>query len=168
MMVKTATRLLPISFILSTWLMPFASHATNGLFPAGNGVVAHGMGGAGIANPSEAISMVDNPALIHDLGNVVGANLHLYYPKLSANISGSYVDSEVEQTITPQLASTYRLNDSLGLGFAITVLGGAGSDYPAELVGDRAGITAGGLIFSPSIAYTITDNSHLGFSLQYA
>lgn len=150
-----------------TTLSPLAQ-ATNGLFPAGNGVIAHGMGGAGIANASEAMSMVDNPALISSLGNLIGANLHFYYPELSANITGEYVDSEVEQTITPQLATTYALDQQLGFGLSVTVLGGAGSDYPADLVGERAGITAGGIILSPSVSYQVDTKSAVGLSLQYA
>lgn len=153
---------------LALLLFSSAGHATNGLFPAGNGVVAHGMGGAGIANAAESMSMVDNPALIHALGNMIGGNLHIYYPNLSANISGSYVDSEVEQTLTPQFAATYALDEKIGLGFSITVLGGAGSDYPSDLVGDRAGITAGGIILSPSVSYSLTREHSLGLSLQYA
>lgn len=167
-MVSTPTNFLPISFVIGASILSFSSHATNGLFPAGNGVVAHGMGGAGIANSAEAISMVDNPAHINNLGNIAGGNIHFYYPELSANLTGDYVDSEVEQTITPQFAATYGLDNSLGFGFAVTVLGGAGSDYPDTLVTDRAGITAGGLIFSPSVSYKITSEASIGFSFQYA
>lgn len=144
------------------------AYGTNGLFPPGNGVIAYGMGGAGLANGAEAMSMVDNPALISRVGNMVGANVNFYYPKLSANIAGEYVESDIKQTITPQTAITQTINDAFAWGFSITILGGAGSDYPSELVGERAGITAGGIIFSPSISYKINDQSSFGVSLQYA
>ncbi len=155
-------------FILPISLLNASAFATNGLFPAGNGVVAHGAGGAGIANASEAMSLVDNPALLSQLGNQIGGNLHIYYPKLSANLGTGYVDSEIDQTLTPQMAASYQLNEEWTTGVAVTVLGGAGSDYPADLVGDRAGIKAGGIILSPSVSYQIRPNTRLGASLQYA
>lgn len=144
------------------------AHATNGLFPAGNGMIAHGMGGAGLANGAEAMSMVDNPGLIHRTGDMANFSTHFYYPKLSANVAGAYVDSDIEQTITPQAAITQIINDQLAWGIALTLLGGAGSDYPATLVGEQAGVVAGGIILSPSLAYKINEQSAIGASLQLA
>lgn len=144
------------------------AQATNGLFPAGNGIIAHGMGGAGLANAGEAMSMVDNPGLIPRSGNMMGFNGHFYFPKLSANITGQYVDSDIDNTITPQAAITHTINQQFSWGIALTLLGGAGSDYPATLVGEQAGVVAGGIILSPSIGYNINENSTMGISLQYA
>lgn len=144
------------------------AQATNGLFPAGNGIVAHGMGGAGLANAGETMSMVDNPGLIHRMGNMAGFNVHFYFPELSANIAGQYVDSEIDSTITPLFAVTQNINEQLSWGIALTLLGGAGSDYPASLVGEQAGVVAGGIILSPSIGYKINEKSALGVSLQLA
>jgi long-chain fatty acid transport protein len=152
-------------FILSS---SFAAHATNGLFPAGNGIVAHGMGGAGLANAGEAMSMVDNPGLIHPIGNMAGFNVHFYYPKLSANIAGPYVDSDMDSTTTPQMAIVQNINQQFSWGIALTLLAGAGSDYPSTLVGERAGVIAGGIILSPSLGYKINERSTIGVSLQYA
>jgi len=146
----------------------FAAHGTNGFFPAGNGVIAHGMGGAGLANGSEAMSMVDNPALLNRVSNLLGVNVHFYYPELSADIGLGYTDSELDQTITPLAALTQNINETLDWGLSMTLLGGAGSDYPATLLGESAGITAGGVILAPSISYAINSESSVGLSLQYA
>lgn len=152
---------------LLTLSASFMVNATNGLFPAGYGIVSHGMGGAGVANAGEAMSMVDNPGLISRLGNMVGISGHYYAPKLSASVAGQYVDSEIDNTFTPQIAATHIINEQFSWGIAFTLLGGAGSDFPATLVGERAGVLAGGVILSPSIGYKINDHSTLGLSLQY-
>jgi long-chain fatty acid transport protein len=164
-LVYKASQSLIISLALS---ISFGAQATNGLFPAGNGIVAHGMGGAGLANAGEAMSMVDNPGLISRTGNMAGFNVHVYYPELSTNITGQYVDSDIDNTITPQFAIIHSLNEELSWGIALTLLGGAGSDYPASLVGEQAGVVAGGIILSPSISYIINEESAIGLSLQYA
>lgn len=153
---------------LFTMVFSLGAYATNGLFPAGNGIVAHGMGGAGLANAGEAMSMVDNPALIHRSGNMAGFNVHFYFPDLSANVAGTYVDSDIDSTITPQFAVTQNINEQFSWGISLTLLGGAGSDYPATLVGEQAGVVAGGVILSPSMGYKINESSAIGVSLQLA
>jgi long-chain fatty acid transport protein len=158
----------PILIVLLALGASFGAQATNGLFPAGNGIVAHGMGGAGLANAGEAMSMVDNPGLVHRIGDMAGFNIHFYYPNLSANIAGQYVDSDMDNTITPQMAITHNINEQFSWGIALTLLAGAGSDYPATLIGERAGVIAGGIILSPSLGYKINDRSTIGLSLQYA
>jgi len=45
--------------------------ATNGIMQAGNGMAAHGTGGAGLSNANEAMSGFDNPALIGQTGDSV-------------------------------------------------------------------------------------------------
>jgi long-chain fatty acid transport protein len=156
-----------ILITLLTLSTSFVVNATNGLFPAGYGIVSHGVGGAGLANAGEAMSMVDNPGLISRLGNMAGISGHYYAPKLSVSVAEQYVDSEIDNTFTPQFAATHIINSQFSWGIAFTLLGGAGSDFPATLMGERAGVLAGGVILSPSIGYKINDKSALGLSLQY-
>ncbi|MCP4010344.1 MAG: hypothetical protein GY726_12640, partial [Proteobacteria bacterium] len=62
-MTKTYSKKLALSVAITSMLaaMPMSASATNGILAYGNGVVAHGVGGAGVANAAEGMSAVDNP-----------------------------------------------------------------------------------------------------------
>lgn len=109
---------------ISALSLGLGAHASNGLFPAGNGMIAHGIGGAGLANGAEAMSVVDNPSLIHRTGDMANCSAHFCYPQLSANVAGNYVTSDIEQAITPQAAITQTINEQLAWGVALTLLRG--------------------------------------------
>ncbi len=54
--------------------------ATNGIIQAGNGMVAHGIGGAGLSNAGEASAGMDNPALISQTGDSVSVAWSMFMP----------------------------------------------------------------------------------------
>ena len=49
------TKGLAASAITAAMVMPLTANATNGILPLGNGMVAHGMGGAGIRSEERRV-----------------------------------------------------------------------------------------------------------------
>ena len=96
--------------------------ATNGIMQAGNGMAAHGLGGAGLSNANEAMSGFDNPALISQTGDSVSHG----FQRLYAGSTGQHgrrtagrqptVVSDNKMFAIPQVAFTSKINDGDELG----------------------------------------------------
>jgi long-chain fatty acid transport protein len=138
--------------------------ATNGIFPMGNGVIAQGMGGAGIANAGGTISVADNPALATKVSNTWTVGASLFSPSRSANIGKGYVKSDKDFFLIPQGGAIRALNDKMSVGIINTAMGGMNTDYPADLLGTRTGQNLMGLIVAPTIAYKINHKVSIGAS----
>lgn len=146
-------------------LFPINAMATNGILPMGNGVAAQGMGGAGIANAADAISVADNPALASKVSDSWTVGATLFNPNRSANVGNGYVDSNREFFLIPQAGRIKKINDRISVGIVSTAMGGMNTDYPADLFGTRTGQNLMGLIIAPTISYKATDKLALGASL---
>lgn len=149
--------------VAATLAFPVGAHATNGILQAGNGMVAHGLGGAGIANPSEAISGSDNPALIAGLGTQYGLGLSLFNPNRAADQGAGYVDSDSRYFLIPQGAYTAPLGRDLSWGLMVNPMGGMDTDYP--IGGARVGVNLSGILVSPTLSYKLAPNFSAGASL---
>jgi long-chain fatty acid transport protein len=145
-------------------LLPINAMATNGIFPMGNGIVAQGMGGAGIANAGDTISAADNPALAAKVSNSWALGGTLFNPNRSANVGGGYIDSESNYFLIPQVGRIKQLNDKLSVGIVTTAMGGMNTDYPDTLFGTRTGQNLMGVIISPTVAYKASDKVSIGAS----
>src|SRR3990167_8783577 len=87
------------------------AHATNGIIQAGNGMAAHGLGGAGLSNANEAMSGFDNPALISDTGDSISMGFSMFMPDRSFTYLGTDIKSDAKMFAIPQIAFTSRLNN---------------------------------------------------------
>ncbi len=152
--------------------VPVAAMATNGILPLGNGMVAHGMGGAGIANGSEAMSGVDNPALVSRTSNQWGVGASLFMPYRSGDMGGgTYVESDSNYFIIPQGGITGNISDSLDWGVLVTALGGMNTNYPdASKFGlpgpsQKLGMDLSGLLIAPTLSMKLAEKHSLGVSL---
>jgi len=145
-------------------LLPAAAFATNGILPLGNGMVAHGFGGAGIGNATEAMSMVDNPALLSDVSSQWTIGASGFNPNRSADVGHGYVDSDSDWFLIPHAAYANNSGSGMAWGIGLSALGGMNTNYPEQLFGARVGVDLSGLIISPTLSYKATDTISLGIS----
>lgn len=159
------TKGLAASAITAAMVMPLTASATNGILPLGNGMVAHGFGGAGIANAGDAMAGVDNPALIARTGNQWEIGASLFSPRRAANIGGGYVDSDTNYFVIPQGAFVGNINSKWDWAVLVSALGGMNTDYPATLAGESGGFDLSGLIIAPTASFKIAPKHSIGLSV---
>ena len=151
------TKRIAASAVAAALTLPMTANATNGILPLGNGMVAHGFGGAGMANATETMSGVDNPALIARTPKQWGAAASLFSPLRSADFGGGYIDSDNNYFIIPQGGATMSINDKLDWGILLTAMGGMNTDYDATKLGltGRAGFDLSGLLVYVPFSFKI-------------
>jgi len=137
--------------------VPMSASATNGIMAYGNGMVSHGIGGAGVANAAEGMSAVDNPALAADVGAGWSLQLSAFNPNRSANVGNGYVESDSDWFPIPGGHWFTDINDRTVTGITVSALGGMNTDYPAELFGAPVGLNLEGVIIAPTIATQVSD-----------
>lgn len=145
--------------------------ATNGIMQAGNGMVAHGVGGAGLSNASEAMSGFDNPALISQTGDSLSLGFSIFMPDRSVDttaLGGGTVTSDSKMFSIPQVAFTSKLNDQLSWGIMVNALGGMNTDYRSDPFGSpnsAQSVNLQGIIVAPTMSFALNKDLALGASL---
>jgi long-chain fatty acid transport protein len=143
-----------------------SAFATNGILQAGNGMVAHGVGGAGLANAAEASSGMDNPALISHTGTAVNVAWSMFMPlrELDATaVGGSKVASDSNEFAIPQASFTVKSSNLISWGVMAYALGGMNTDYPTgPYGGNPQTVNLQGLIVSPQISFAFTKDLSFG------
>ncbi len=145
--------------------VPMTASATNGILAYGNGMVAHGVGGAGVANASEGMSAVDNPALAARVGAGWSINASAFNPNRSANVGFGYVESENDWFLIPGGSWFTEISEGAVAGVTVSALGGMNTDYPAALFGTPVGINLEGVIIAPTISFQASDTVSVGGAL---
>ena len=161
--------------IAAVFALPATALATNGILPAGNGMVSQGMGGAGLANAGEAAAGMDNPALISQTGNAISAGWTIFSPQRkvdSTSVGGSVVKSDSTMFAIPQAAFTSRINSDMNWGIMAYAMGGMNTDYPTGPFGAGApggnspqSVNLEGLILAPTMSYSVNPDVAVGASL---
>ncbi len=151
-MKKFALKAVSAAVFTSVATLPMTASATNGILAYGNGMIAHGMGGAGIANAAEAMSAVDNPALAAKVGASWGIGASAFNPNRSANVGMGDVDSDSDWFLIPHGAWLTEVGDNAVAGVTVSALGGMNTDYPPALFGTTVGIDLAGIIIAPTYA----------------
>jgi len=128
-------------------------------------MTAHGLGGAGVGNAADAMSAVDNPALLGQVGDQMSLGVSLFSPLRSADFGGGYVESDNNYFLIPQFGYTAKIDNKLNWGVLLTALGGMNTNYPAELFGIETEMDLSGLIISPTLSYKSGDDTYIGASL---
>jgi long-chain fatty acid transport protein len=146
--------------------------ATNGIIQAGNGMAAHGLGGAGLSNANEAMSGFDNPALIGQTGDSVSMGFSIFMPDRQVDATTSFgaaapVVSDNNVFAIPQVAFTSKINDGMSWGIMVNALGGMNTDYRTGPSGTGAPQTVdlSGMIIAPTMSFALGKNASLGASL---
>lgn len=155
--------------------------ATNGIIPAGNGMVAHGLGGAGLSNAAEASSGIDNPALVSHTGDSVSVAFSMFMPdrqiEQPASLGGATVVSDSELFAIPQFAFTANAGSGMNWGLLAYGLGGMNTDYrtgpfgavspfPFTAIPSRPeSVNLQGMIVAPTLSYAFNKDVSVGASL---
>lgn len=153
--------------------------ATNGMRMIGFSPVQNSMGGASVAAPLDAATVVSNPAGIGALGNQVDASVTAFLPSVSydalwtpdgINVFAASQDSDRPPDFIPTLAATYRLGDRLSVGLAALGTTGMGVDFDPGLYGSRTLTAYLNMRVAPAASYKVTDRLSLGIAanLMYA
>ncbi len=147
--------------------LPLTAQASNGILSYGNGLIAHGVGGAGVANASEAMSALDNPALVARVGASWGVQMTGFNLIRSANMGRGNVESDKEWFPVPGGAWFTQINENTVAGVTVAAMGGINVDYPAQLLGAPVYVNLTGTTVTPTIATNLTDSVSLGAGLVY-
>lgn len=143
--------------------------ATNGIIQAGNGMAAHGLGGAGLSNANEAMSGYDNPALIGQTGDSISMGFSIFMPdrEVTGVTGGTTVVSDSKMFAIPQVAFTSKVNDAMSWGIMVNALGGMNTDYRTGPTGTGTpqSVNLQGIIIAPTLSYAFTKNVTAGASL---
>ena len=144
--------------------------ATNGIIPLGNGMVAQGVGGAGLSNAGEASAGMDNPALISQTGDAFNVAWTMFMPYREVDttaVAGTIVESDSNQFAIPQIALTSKLNDKMNWGILAYAMGGMNTNYRTGMFGGGAPESANlqGMIIAPTISYAFSKDVSAGASL---
>ncbi len=145
--------------------------ATNGIIPVGNGMVAHGLGGAGLSNATEASSGMDNPALIGQAGDAIGVAWSMFMPDREvvqpAALGGATVVSDSRQFAIPQVAFTSKIDNDMSWGLLAYAMGGMNTDYQTGPfgAGNPEGVNLQGMIIAPTLSYAFNKDFSVGASL---
>ena len=164
--------------VAAVFALPASAFATNGILPAGNGIVSQGMGGAGLANAGEAAAGMDNPALISQTGDAIGAGWSVFSPERKVDTTavpgypGTVVKSDSTMFAIPQAAFTARINSDMNWGIMAYAMGGMNTDYPTGLfpgAGQATPQTVNlqGMIVAPTMSYDFTPNIAGGISVLF-
>jgi long-chain fatty acid transport protein len=117
--------------------------ATNGYFPHGVGAKSKAMGGAGMANPEDAISIVTNPAVAVFLGDKMGVGLTVFMPNRNItsfgegskgeddtfSIGPQDIDSDSDLYVLPEVAQTRQLKNDSAFGWAVYMRSGIATSF---------------------------------------
>lgn len=158
---------------LGLGLCSVSAFATNGILPLGNGMTAHGFGGAGIANAGDAMAGTDNPALLAETGDQMAVGLTLFSPHRSADVWGQgYKDSDKNLFPIPSFGWTKILSPKMNTGILVTAMGGMNTTFTNDVLlnppfgppGDF-GVDLSGLIVAPTLSYAPNKDVSYGASV---
>ena len=155
--------------------------ATNGIMQVGNGMAAHGTGGAGLSNANEAMSGFDNPALVSGTGDSVSMGFSIFMPDRTVSQGGVDYVSDAKVFAIPQVAFTSKINNQLSWGIMANAMGGMNTDYrrgpnlnsgacpgpacPTPSYASPQSVDLSGMLITPTLSYAINNDVSVGASL---
>ncbi len=163
-MTRLGARLLPAAIgLVASVMLPAAAWSTEGYFQLGFSPVQNALGGAGVANSEDAMSMALNPAGLADIGRQFQLGAALFMPYRGYSVSGpggvvapgvgaGSVESENNLFVMPNMAYSHPIDATSAVGIVLYGNGGMNTTYnnvtnnfggcPAPGVG--AGVFCGG------------------------
>ncbi|MFZ2099776.1 MAG: outer membrane protein transport protein [Oricola sp.] len=126
--------------------------ATDGYFQVGFGIRQSGMGGAGVADSTDAMAQTLNPAGIVGIGDQwqIGAAAFMPYRGYEAAgaaeppIANGTIDSEANFFVMPNFAYVRQIDSESAWGISVYGNGGMNTTYPGD-AGAGFGVFYGGL-----------------------
>lgn len=157
--------------------------ATNGMRMIGFGPVQDSMGGASVAAPLDATTVVTNPAGLSALEQRFDLSGTAFMPSVDydaawtmdgVNMNSAGQGSDRPTDLIPTLAAVYRVQDKITLGFAALGTAGMGVSYEASqsegLYMSRTYTNYINMRFAPGASYRLSDALSVGLAanVQYA
>lgn len=175
---KKTTGLLSASIAIAL-LMPTMAHATLGMDLIGFGAKSRGMGGTGIANAQDTLSIAYNPANAARVGpSRFDIGGEIFNPKMAVKHESALLPVEEERSRyqyfpMPFLGYAEQINDDLSWGIAVVGAGMVTSYNQAPnaffnfngLAANKTGVYLVRMQFLPTIAYNVKENVTVGVSL---
>jgi len=139
----TGTRLSIIAVTLFVIAMP--AFATNGYFSHGQGTTNKALGGAGVAEPQDALAGEANPASLSLLDREFFISMAIFNPNRSYTVNGNPTgypgtfglsrgsfDSDKSYFFMPSMAGVFPVSQKSTLGFSLVAHGGMNTSYPVQ------------------------------------
>lgn len=143
-------------------------HATNGDQMLGLTATQWGMGGATVAAPQDAATIMYNPAGLATLG-IKEVRFDMGVGVLNPPRQANDQDSDSEYYLMPAGAVAFNVNDKLFLGMSMGGTSGSGVDFADVLAapGAQAVVTTKqSYKIAPGFAYKVNEQLSLGAALQ--
>ncbi|MBC2691564.1 MULTISPECIES: OmpP1/FadL family transporter [Pseudomonas] len=148
-------------------LLAAKAEASNGPQYAGYGTQAMGMGGASIANPTDALAAVNNPAGMGAVGTRIDGSLTATAGQLRSNVQGSESSDDV-LLFVPGFGANYQYQPDVTLGVAVSGYG-AGIDYGKPIPAFGTSNVKSELVqmlIAPTATYQFQPGHYLGLSVK--
>lgn len=157
--------------------------ATNGYFSHGQGTTNKALGGAGVAEPQDALAGEANPASLSLLDRAFFVSVAIFNPNRSYTIDGSptgypgtfglqrgTVESDESVFFMPSMAGVFPVNEKNTLGFSMVAHGGMNTSYPVQTFygASPTGVDLMQGFLNGTWSYKVTPNHSLGLSAVVA
>ena len=160
-----------VSVAVSSALLSFAfnAHATNGDQMLGVTATQWGMGGATVAAPQDAATILYNPAGLATLG-IKDVRFDMGVGVLNPPREANGQESDSDYYLMPAGAVAFNVNDKLFLGLNMGGVSGSGVDFadvkPLALGTQAVVATKQSYKIAPGFAYKVSDQLSVGAALQ--
>ena len=144
------------------------AHATNGDQMIGVTATQWGMGGAVVAAPQDAGTILTNPAGVAELG-IKEMRVDMGFGFLNPPRKANGYESDSDLYMIPSGAIAFNVNDRLYLGMGMAGLSGMGVDFPdtAAAAGNQAIVTTKQFYkISPGFGFKVNDTLSVGAALN--
>ncbi|AZC18231.1 MULTISPECIES: OmpP1/FadL family transporter [Pseudomonas] len=153
--------------LASPLLVATTAGASNGPQYAGYGAQAMGMGGAAIANPTDAVAAVNNPAGMGLVGTRIDGSLTATTGQLRSNVQGAKNSDDV-LVFVPGFGANYQYRPDITVGVAVSGYG-AGIDYGKSVPAfgsSKVKSELAQMLVAPTATYEFQPGHYLGLSLK--
>lgn len=158
----------PATLAVATFAFAGAAQATNGDQMIGVSATQWGMGGAAVAAPQDAGTILTNPAGIATLGiKEVRFDTGIGLLNPPRKVNGFESDSNFY--MMPSGAVAFNVNDRAFIGLGMGGLSGMGVDFPdvAAAPGNQSFVTTKQFFkVAPGLAYRVTDKLSIGGAIN--
>lgn len=155
-------------------LVAGAAHATNGMRMIGFGPIQNAMGGASVAAPLDAATVITNPAGMAGAGARIDFGATYFDPTVKYRATGAASGAEQRSdrgaSPVPAFGLVAKRGEDLYVGIGAYGIAGMGVDYRNDLFGSNLYTSYSQMRFAPGLAYRVLPNLTVGLvaNVMYA